>query len=222
MNTQKFSEKEITQKHFAEARFDLGYTSVFRALLRDARQVTRRDLDTGMKLEGSHTFWLGALGYLILLDQIGTCFKPRNKPSVSGSPLIRALTYFSALQKDERDAIYALRCSLAHGYSLINLDTRIDTKSKVRRTEYTHRFKLTGDEIGPIVILPKSKWDGDYSNKNTNNQTVIDIVLLGDLVENICKLLDTMSKADQLEVILSKSSEELDRRYSLYFGPPSP
>lgn len=55
--------------------------SAFCAALRDARKFTGRNLDTGGKLSepscGDHGSWLGAIGYMTLIDQIGSCFKPK-------------------------------------------------------------------------------------------------------------------------------------------------
>jgi hypothetical protein len=68
--------------------------------------------------------WLGALGYMVMLDQIGECFRPTDADSPgAGTPdFIKALTYFADEVRDpERQALYALRCCFAHDYSLVNI-----------------------------------------------------------------------------------------------------
>src|SRR4051794_7281050 len=75
-------------------------TSGFVAIHRDARQATQRDPDTGRKVSGGHYgSWLGALGYMVLLDQIGSCFKPANpsRSVSSGNSFDKALMHFTDL-----------------------------------------------------------------------------------------------------------------------------
>jgi hypothetical protein len=71
------------------------YLSGFTAILRDARLGTGRNADSGAVLEEEKTgHWLGAVGYMILLDQAGKCFKPRNaQVAVKGSAIEKCLTY---------------------------------------------------------------------------------------------------------------------------------
>jgi hypothetical protein len=73
------------------------YLSGFTAILRDARQDTGRNADSGTVLEEEKTgHWLGAVGYMILLDQAGKCFKPRNaQVAVKGSAIEKCLTYWA-------------------------------------------------------------------------------------------------------------------------------
>ena len=72
--------------------------SCFMGALRDARKFTKRDKDTGQKLIeddcGDHGSWLGAIGYLALLDQIGGCFKPKDTATIPGNCIVKALGYF--------------------------------------------------------------------------------------------------------------------------------
>jgi hypothetical protein len=73
--------------------------------------------------------WLGALGYMVMLDQIGECFRPANAtPLPNATPdFIKALTYFAEEIPDrERQALYALRCCFTHDYSLVNITARSD------------------------------------------------------------------------------------------------
>ena len=63
----------------------LTFESSFAALLRDARQATSRDDTTGAlprrrAYEGRS--WLGALGYLCLIDQVGTAVRPKRTTKI--------------------------------------------------------------------------------------------------------------------------------------------
>ena len=60
--------------HFAEPSSGAPHIffSALRKGLEDCRRATNRDVKTGRRLDsGNHDSWVGALGYLALLDQIG-------------------------------------------------------------------------------------------------------------------------------------------------------
>jgi len=66
--------------------------STFTGALRDARMATGRDLDTGdsvRQFDGG--YWLGSIGYMVLVEQIGVCFRPRGVRAKSSRPFERAL-----------------------------------------------------------------------------------------------------------------------------------
>src|SRR3989304_5474784 len=111
MSTNQAIEFHLTNHPPAEG---IHIFSGFVAALRDARTATGRD-EFGRKVD--HTkfgCWLGVIGYMALLDQIGTCFKPKQKSYESETSIHKALKYFSNLSDDEIEALYALRCSFAH------------------------------------------------------------------------------------------------------------
>ena len=65
--------------------------SSFVAALTDARTPTGRD-KSGAKVDaGKHGSWLGAIGCMALLDQIGTCFKPKPVNVIAENSIHRAL-----------------------------------------------------------------------------------------------------------------------------------
>jgi hypothetical protein len=185
--------------------------SGFAAALRDARKVTGRNINTGDKLSGVlHGSWLGALGYMTLLDQIGKCFKPKSKPVISdGSAIFKALRYFTNLSEDEINAIYALRNAFAHDFSLYN-------RHPGGNQNFTHRFMVITGTNGPLVKLPKLGWDGDYNNMIEDNCTVINLELFGDLMESICNDIFVLANSRQLEIMLSGGADELISRYSIF------
>ena len=73
--------------------------SSLEANLADCRDVTNRDAQSGAVSPRAHSgSWLGAIGYLVLLDQIGGAVNhlhPRRTPS-GNSGVERALAYFRA------------------------------------------------------------------------------------------------------------------------------
>jgi len=193
---------------------NINYFSGFVAALRDARKFTKRNQDNGQKLTddscGDHGSWLGAIGYLSLLDQIGKCFKPRAASTINNENSIsKALKYFATHIPDaEVDAIYALRNAFAHDYSLYNINAN--------RPSYTHHFTVIQSPVHPLVRLPQIQWDGNIANRTQNNLTVINLEALGDTVEQICLSLLQLANNNDLEVTLAGGSDELIQRYSFY------
>jgi hypothetical protein len=210
MNQQKISEDKALGIHFSQKSSEGEMTrfSGFIAALGDARAATGRD-ENGAKRPGGYLgSWLGAVGYMSLLDQIGSCFKPKGVQIVTGNTIKKALTYFTNLTNNEIDSIYALRCAFAHDFSLYNINQRDQN--------LTHRFQVRQGPIGQIVVLPKIRWDGNYNNMTQDNETIINLELYGDLVEDICGKLKDMAKSGDLEIVLNGGAEELLKRYSFY------
>jgi hypothetical protein len=145
-----------TPRPHAECRSTNGltYKSSLIALLADARGAAQRDQTTGDVVVGSEsTSWLGAVGYLILLDQIGKCFKPLDNPATDAEPIIRALRNFSTIQDNPTlQALYALRNALAHDYALFNPNKYDPARC--------HAFNFCVGTAGPVVRLPVKRWDG--------------------------------------------------------------
>lgn len=184
--------------------------SGLRAGLEDARSSTGRFPATGAKIIGaSHGSWLGAVGYMIVLDQIGSCFKPESIPPVSGNTIEKALSYFSNLNQAERNALYALRCAFAHDYSLYNVNSK--------KPEYTHQFGVGVGTNAPVVTLPQQAWDGDYNRKPDISKTIINLEAFGDLVEDVFRQLWQLAESQQLEVVLEGGSDALLQRYAFFY-----
>lgn len=159
--------------------------------------------------------WLGAIGYMTLLDQIGSCFKPRSHATIAESRAIcRALSYFSSLSRPEQLALYALRCAFAHDYSLYNIH---------KDPLLTHRFVTNAALTGPVVILPTAQWNGIYSNFQSGTQTKINLRAFGDLIEDIARQVVQLAAQNDLEIILPNGSDELVVRYGIArTSPPLP
>ncbi len=142
------------------------------AALRDARQNTGRNLETGEDLDSNKNEksgnWLGAIGYLIILDQIGKCYKPKKSIQYKDlSPIQRSLKYFTHHSDLEINAIYALRNGFAHDYSTSN--------SNAKYVSYQHQFTLLGFRSRKIVRLPQKQWNGFSDNKTKENMTIISL-----------------------------------------------
>ena len=187
--------------------------SGFTAALRDARGATGRDPATGAIVNPEHTCsWLGAVGYLILLDQIGTCFRPAGTADVDGNTINHALSYFTDFSGADRIALYALRCTLAHDYSLVNEHPRTHRR--------THHFIILSDPDFPVLRHPPQPWNGDYASQEPDNATIVNIRAMGELVEKIYRELLDLAKAGNLKIILPGGMSELTSRYGISFQTP--
>jgi len=175
--------------------------------LGNIRKETGRDKN-GLKILGEdHGSWLGAIGYMVILDQIGNCFRPRTRLTLHNlSSIQKALRYFTHLGHRRINAIYALRCALAHDYSLCNYH---------KNQSLQHRFVVTQGESPPLVKLPRVPWDGDILKNERRNVTVVNLEKLGDLVETIYKRLIALHKHNSLEISLKGGPNELIQRYQI-------
>ena len=86
------------------------YQSSFIAVLGDTRSAAERN-PGGVVLPGRLSMsWLAATGYLVLLDQIGTCFETQDTQVIAdNNAIIRALKYFSHVQDDAEEVVDTLR-----------------------------------------------------------------------------------------------------------------
>lgn len=210
--------KEAIKFHLTNSYISSSNSTFFSGFcggLKDARKVTGRNIENGTK-DDSNAFghlgsWLGTIGYLSLLDQIGSCFKKLNGPTVdpNKSGIIKALKNFSLLSDDEIDAVYALRNSFAHDYSLQNIG---------KRPGLTHHFNVDNSDTNPAIILPRQSWDGLITNKTEDNLTYINLQGLGDIIENLVENIIQLIETDEVEIILAGGQNELIARYSFVTG----
>ena len=212
------TDKESIKFHLTNSyieSFGETFFSGFCGALKDARKMTGRNIETGAK-DNSNSFghlgsWLGTIGYLSLLDQIGGCFKRINGPiiQVNKSNIIKALKNFSSLNDNKIDAIYALRNSFSHDYSIQNIGSR---------PGLIHHFLVDNSSTNPAIILPQQNWDGIITNKTPQNVTYINLQALGDIVEDIILNLIRLVDNDEVEIILAGGKDELIARYSFVTG----
>jgi hypothetical protein len=195
-------------------RLGVQYKSSLIAVLTDARGATGRDPDTGSVVSPDHTrSWLGATGYLILLDQVGTCFRQAGVNVVADNPIARALKQFSHVTDDARvDVIYALRHALAHDYALFNANSKHPSRQ--------HAFNFTADDDTPLVVLPRRAWNGSYNASTSiapEETTVVNLRALGDLCEEVVANLRRLHERQRLGITMGLA--EFMVRYGLYYRP---
>lgn len=215
MSHRYMSEEMAIKHHFAQSRTlengTMRVCSSFGELIESARKLTgRHPINGGKVVSENRSSWLGVLAYLILLDQIGGCFKPKTEVLVQNKNEVqKALHYFSnRLGPQEVDAIYALRCCLAHDFNLCNINNK--------NLSLTHHFGISYGSQEKVIKLPKVSWDGDYENRNNDNRTFVDVERLCSLVEDACYKLFALRDQNQLDCILPGGTDELLQRYGIF------
>jgi hypothetical protein len=179
----------------------------FTKCLKEAREVTGRNPSNGTLVNPTQQEnWLGAIGYMALLDQIGTCFKPKGATEITGNTIKKTLGYFTSISEIEIDALYALRCAFAHDFSLYNVNKT--------PTSLTHRFNVGVLSGKPLVKLPQEQWDGNYEKSSDKYKTIISLDAFYSLSEQVYANLLELWNKDELEIVLSGGSDELLQRYS--------
>lgn len=169
--------------------------SPYMAAIRDARDITGRNIESGEIVDGNKLgCWSGALAYMALIDHIGKYFSLKNEMIKNErNSFIKALKTFASLNERDSFCLYALRCSFMHEFSLINIP-----KNNADRDLLMHRFIVTrgGDSL---VTYPKSIWDGDIENEES--KTIVDLGILGNIVEQMhMKIVDSIRK-NEIEFI---------------------
>lgn len=204
----------------------LGYTyrSSLIAALRDARLNTGRNVGTGaLEHPDRAGSWLGAIGYLLILDQIGSCLKPRyeqdnsfwEKMTPKG---IRYPGRISTIEKAIRDfgssgplvarTIYYLRCALAHDYSLMH---------QTRNGQY-YSFSLQNTDESFVVRIADEPYLGPGYERSEDTTNVINLRGLADSVEAIYVNLVELQRERKLEIALAGGVDELMQRYFIIIG----
>ena len=177
--------------------------------LREVRTITRRNRVTGHVDPNTSGFpgnWIGAMGYMTILDQIGSCYRPVNTHKIIDKPsIIVALSYFTSLSDREKDAIYALRNAFFHDFSLLNMSSK----------RYLHHFRVDSEPQNALIILPPITdiWDGKINNRADTNYTYVNLRGLGDLVEGIYRDLLLLESKNELALDLAGGEPELIARY---------
>jgi hypothetical protein len=174
-------------------------------------------LDTGEVEHPEHVVtWLGAIGYLAFLDQVGTALKRKRAGSqAKGSKSIqRCLRDFAPRGLTERDlqALYALRCSLAHDYSLFNPGGRRDLR---------FRFALHAERGARLLVHARRRWSGSFTaSQPQSTETLVNLWALGDLAEACHQSVQDCWRAGRLTARVTPS--ELLVRYGFAFRQDSP
>ena len=190
------------------------YFSCLGHALKEAGKASGRNENSGdlERPEGSHS-WLGAIAYLMIVDQIGECYKILGKGEPACKiPFRKALYYFSGLTQGDNKVLYGLRSSLVHNYSLVSRYRKTDTDP----WDYCYVFGLEADSDSPLITPPKEKGGCDISLiEREKHSTTITLKKVGDLVEDIYRNILNLHSKGQLEIKMSP--EELVKRFSFSF-----
>lgn len=148
--------------------------------------------------------FLGGIGYLTFLDQVGKVFIPinRNELQLTGikgrSAIANALTYFSTLSATEIDVIREFRNSLIHQFGLASNN---------------YLFTMCYEEGERVIKIAETKWDGDYNNKNEENQTIVFVPNFVRLVEGVYDQILNDNKKNSVDLALN--IEEIYSRFTI-------
>ncbi len=215
-------EKELLLSYLSPTQQPFRYQGTERystliAGLRDCRQISGRDLESGASsVHGSGTVWLAAIGYFSVLDQIGSCFQfvdtSRRTTNRKNNSIIYAIQNFSDLSAfgvsdvDEQRAAHALcslRNSFTHDFNLLNIPQNANN----RRLDQ-HKFTVFSDRTeSRIIQLPDIMWDGNIDGKNfnaTDDSTFINLYQFNELVEEVYTTVVQGVKNDSIEIICSE------------------
>jgi hypothetical protein len=146
--------------------------SYLTAALRDAQTA----FDTGA------VYWLASVGYLIAVEQVGHTVARQAKSNGgtragSREAFVAAVDDFGdpPLTPDEMNALYDMRCALAHEFGLRNKPFR----------NWSPRV-FTFQQSGPLVELPTTDWDGTVEGSGKKEMTtIVNVRAVRDYVEKL-------------------------------------
>lgn len=153
-------------------------TSSFWIGLQESRLAVGRDPATGTVVgEPGKSSFLGAIGYMCLLDLIGKLFNRPSRPIPSpghGNPSFkRCLKMFTNLGETEVEVLYAVRNALVHDYSLMNGGRNC------------HLFEFRWGDTADLVFVPIDRWNGEPTTMATAGSTIVNLSAFVDLAEHI-------------------------------------
>lgn len=184
--------------------------SSFTAALRDAREATGRDADSGELIKPKRIGnWLGGIAYIILLEHIGNCFSPRGASGTEREKgVVSALQSFGGVDRRTARTINALRNAFVHEFGLCNPQTR-------------QHFTLGAGCSWGLVGFPSLKWDGNYTHRAPGNATRVDLWELAETTERIVARIRALASNDELDVRLAGGTDELLGRFGMRVIPPA-
>jgi hypothetical protein len=213
------------------------FESSLSAILRDARGATGRDDEGVLPPDRAHEgrSWLGALGYLCLIDQVGTAVRPKRVTTIPldehwPPSFVRGLARFApdlVSSPLDRAALYGVRCALAHDFSLVNMgnDGRVRGEKKPPRPgtqrliDRLHVFNYTFDPERPLVDHAVQLWRRTTWTPRPEQMTVVNLYKVGNLAESIVATAQAMHVAGRLTINdeYVRSPRELMVRYGLSY-----
>lgn len=189
--------------------------SMLRCLLQGARKLSGRCLATGTYLKNEYneenfenrTYYsfqfTGLLTYLIVLEQLGCLFRPKNQSSFSEkNEIYQTLRHFSNLDHEKAMAIKALRNSLSHKFSLATENGKHEK----------YKFILSSTRDKSIINI--GTWDGDFANRGEETLTKVYVHDLIDLSETIYQTICEHWEKGELEMLLMNKWDEFETRFT--------
>lgn len=199
--------------------------STIALLLRNARHMTGRNLETGayeknelcnLEIDKNGLFepqkFNGLINYLIFLEQLGHIFI-HDKTGKLNKIDILLKQYAKNLNSDERNAIRALRNALAHQFGLAIVS--LNTKTKKINPKFTHKFTLSIASGSSIIKLGKSPWKGDFKDKSDETSTTVYIYKLHELAELILSKIQNDISNNSISIRLPL--EEIKTRFTIIY-----
>jgi hypothetical protein len=189
------------------------HESTLHAALRDCRRAQNCDDWTGYLARGEEAdHFLGAVGYLCLIDQVGSAIGLGGGRYETGGLATkkapyRALYDSTDLSAEVIEAMYGLRCSLAHDYSLVN---------KHWRPERQHLYIFSGGSDLVQLPSPTRRWDGEWVEDSSERQpTPFNMRRIGDVAEHVVSVARQRHEAGEVRVLCAGGVAEMEMRYFL-------
>jgi hypothetical protein len=212
-------QQEAIDVYLATYRADALQHSTLELALRDARGAALRDPADGTPQHPDHsTSWLGTIGYLVLLDQLGETLRPSAEPPDRYErkyPTVRRCLERFAPELSEPDtaALYGLRCALAHDYGLWN------PPPPNGPAELWHcLFTLISDDTTPFIRHPPKQWDGrlPVGRFDLGMTTVVNVRKLANRVEALVGHVREMGSNGRVEIALDNPAD-LNLRFGIRY-----
>jgi hypothetical protein len=192
---------------------DETHLSTFRALLRDARMLAGRNLDTGDPESEPIADWPAALLYLILLDQIGRVIRPADATPTSVTTMTETLKRFApSLTERDHGMLYALRNAFAHEYALTNQHSTDARKQ--------HRFQLTLASDPLLADYRGGPWNGKFGDESEGGPTEVNLTYLGTVVEGVVSEIEKRCDDGALRLVDGVTPAMVYQRYGFRVLPP--
>jgi len=210
----EMEENEFVIRLLNEQFVVMPLASAFVYTLKDARQATGREPWTGVIIgdkfkPNDETSRMGQLTYLLVLEQMGRCFKRKSMPEPECKyPLYKALYYYAhgRFSNDEMMALVALRHAFAHNYySAINIHKH-GVEHLLNRV-----FNVTARATLPVIKLGKS-WNGDL-NYGSEHISIFNPIAFCQVAEEMVSNLRTLASSGELEIALKFGLMEMKKRF---------
>lgn len=223
------SERKVLRSLLLDGELDGGVSS-FSLCLREARKVSWRNETTGA-LKGAPVDrpaqgaeWAGALLYLVLVDQVSASFTFERELPVredAAARFKRALREHlppTKLPAEHYGALWALRNSFAHNFSVINPNKA--------HPEDQHVFDLVWheDRNVPHAVYPppqSAQWNGAYPQAAGTQPTRVNLRAVERLAEALARSVINHAKAEDLRLVPATWNEYIARfKVGIYQGSP--